>query len=660
MKQKFGIQIVIWITVWLLFTASMLFFFPKNSDTVLTSDAANTDLTKQGTNQGDSEADPTELTTDWRDWEKPTVTVNPAKPQTEKTEKSEKPAVSPTPSEDVLVEIVAAYAKLYGKDAEKLSVRVEGKVWSGSVCYYAVFVDDADVEYEQRMSKETVLGYHFRYATTQPLLIYGKGKFYSVYDAFIVDDVIPTSDIGYLQKQYETNHPQLYEKGSRTRLLTKEIVSEYARRYGKNAEDLSVRYVAEVTKAQIEYYGVFVDDINTQYEETPCKETVKYQTFRYATGQQMLIYCDGQLYTLSEATAIADINFSELYQQYKAYYPALYDPLLVAAQNEAEIIEAYARQYGKDAEKLSVRIIYEDTWTNLEYFAVFVDDETQPYAAMPRLQRLGESLFSYPTAQPLLIYCQGSFSPIEEVYQHDYDMSMLNRYNLYYVWKEHSLLYPELYEESYLRKLAEQEIKALCTVRYGKGTAADYSVRFVTDYLNAFVVYIDGRYVNDPAVYRQQVGGLGFVYDDGKAMLVYCDGAIYTLPQALADHVIPYDTVKELYGICNPQLTEEIVAAHQALDDCDISSSHTVEYIAAVGGRYVIFFHCPNWMYHCMEWSQTVNGLKFRYSDGQSMDVYYNGHFYSIPDAFEKGILTPEQLRYIYEIYCGRYDYGSG
>ena len=85
MKQKFGIQIVIWITVWLLFTASMLFFFPKNSDAVLTSDAANTGLTKQGTNQGDSEADPTELTTDWRDWEKPTVTVNPAKPQTEKT-----------------------------------------------------------------------------------------------------------------------------------------------------------------------------------------------------------------------------------------------------------------------------------------------------------------------------------------------------------------------------------------------------------------------------------------------------------------------------------------------------------------------------------------------------------------------------------------------
>ena len=79
--------------------------------------------------------------------------------------------------------------------------------------------------------------------------------------------------------------------------IEREIISAYAKQFGKNESKLSVRIVAEYG----DVYAVYVDEDGFAYEDEMIEEVVHFYPFRYTNTQTMSIYKDGRIYTLPDA-----------------------------------------------------------------------------------------------------------------------------------------------------------------------------------------------------------------------------------------------------------------------------------------------------------------------------------------------------------------------
>lgn len=77
--------------------------------------------------------------------------------------------------------------------------------------------------------------------------------------------------------------------------------------------------------------------------------------------------------------------------------------------------------------------------------------------------------------------------------------------------------------------------------------------------------------------------------------------------------------------------------------------------ISQFGDTYALFVDMPFWMYTQALWTDTVNGLKFNYSNGQRMYIYADGEFYTFRVAFDEKIITANQLKTIWEDYYEKY-----
>ncbi|MBQ7324374.1 MAG: hypothetical protein IJW98_01375, partial [Clostridia bacterium] len=569
----------------------------------------------------------------------------------------ERPVTPPVqlPTESMKETILRQYAQKYGKDVSKLSLRVIGQYSDN----YIVFVDDADTLYPDKFTTDMVAGYDFRYGTAQTLLVYRSlnGRFYTLFDAY-KDGLLTSTTIRTLYNQYKTKYPDLYNSDYFHQAIGQEAAKAYAKEYGKDLSKLSVRVAGVFLRFDGDYFAVFVDEAGVRYENKPSQEVVGGKVFRYSTTQRLLIYTDGKFYSLAEFYEKDLIPYSDLYEQYRTYQSHLYEDSYVYPLIEKEMVSQYAHMYGKQESKLTAQLIYTYTYQNAECYVLFMNDQDQPSENRLIGQRVGDHIFYSRAPQTLLVYYDGSFYTLSKAYEDTMDVALLNVPKLSTLYLHYRSLYPELYEESYLQQIAEAEIKQLCVKQYGKGKASDYTVRFMTSYLDAYVVYVDGKYVADQAVSAQRVGGLIFAYPDQKAMKVYWDGRFYALADALEQQVIDYDTVKRLYSLHEAELVKEIVKAHQKADGCSKAvDSHRIEFVAQMDDRYAIYVHCPGLSYTAAMTTVTINGLDFVYGSSHMIEIYHNGKMYSVQSAFEKGILSENQLRYLYEIHRGNYDY---
>ena len=73
------------------------------------------------------------------------------------------------------------------------------------------------------------------------------------------------------------------------------------------------------------------------------------------------------------------------------------------------------------------------------------------------------------------------------------------------------------------------------------------------------------------------------------------------------------------------------------------------------GDTYVLFI--DGYGYACVETEETVNGLKFLYSNGQLLQVYANGHFYTLQEALDAQVISEDELAIVYENYYSAYPY---
>ena len=159
-----------------------------------------------------------------------------------------------------------------------------------------------------------------------------------------------------------------------------------------------------------------------------------------------------------------------------------------------------------------------------------------------------------------------------------------------------------------------------------------------------------------------EVEELVFEHNDGFEIFAYRDGeftelaALYAkggltrgqLGQISALHLAYEDRVS---SIRIPEISADIqTAMMQAFlakfdPNGNYSLSHmSVTYFGGYGNTHVGFINCDGIVYTQALTSETIDGVTFQYHSGQKLQAYYEGELMTLREAFDRGVLTREDL----------------
>lgn len=77
----------------------------------------------------------------------------------------------------------------------------------------------------------------------------------------------------------------------------------------------------------------------------------------------------------------------------------------------------------------------------------------------------------------------------------------------------------------------------------------------------------------------------------------------------------------------------------------------------AFDGAYVLFVDVVGWNYTMAIETDVIAGVEFVYSSGQKMTVYYSGKFYTLSEAYDRGVLSLASLRAVQKSYKEGHEY---
>ena len=213
--------------------------------------------------------------------------------------------------EDLRAEVEAAYVKALNLTS------FPGWSEAGGDVYYCGTHNDCVVVFRHSYSvlsvngETEIAGYTFSNYSWERIHVYKDGELRTLTDAY-EDGWLSNADIGRIHQRHLEITGQVYEQQ-----LKKEMIAAYAKRFGANAEKLSVRIVAEYG----DVCAVWIDNEGGGgYLSVIVNETVFGLTFSYNNSHTMLIYKRGDaFYTFREAYrdgVIAKENVRDLYCTY--------------------------------------------------------------------------------------------------------------------------------------------------------------------------------------------------------------------------------------------------------------------------------------------------------------------------------------------------------
>ena len=86
-------------------------------------------------------------------------------------------------------------------------------------------------------------------------------------------------------------------------------------------------------------------------------------------------------------------------------------------------------------------------------------------------------------------------------------------------------------------------------------------------------------------------------------------------------------------------------------DDVRVDEIKISRVFGIFGDTVVLFVDCDEFAYADVMCYEKVNGLTFEYGSSHMMEVYKDGHYYSILEAFEAQMLSAEQVQTVYDNY---------
>lgn len=125
-------------------------------------------------------------------------------------------------------------------------------------------------------------------------------------------------------------------------------------------------------------------------------------------------------------------------------------------------------------------------------------------------------------------------------------------------------------------------------------------------------------------------------YEDVKA---FSDRLDYSIP-LIADLEFAYPLDSET----DAEIREAYFTLYGETARIDSADDVNLRPIGLYHGVYVLFVNYDGEYVHETETTETVDGIEFRYSVAKTLDVYCDGVFYKMQEAFDAGVLTSEDI----------------
>lgn len=211
---------------------------------------------------------------------------------------------------------------------------------------------------------------------------------------------------------------------------------------------------------------------------------------------------------------------------------------------------------------------------------------------------------------------------------------------------------------------ADGEIKAAYLAKHPDYnlTESDIGLHHYGEFGGTFVLIMNlsGFDVAQVETY-QTVDGITFCFAEDESFDVYREGEVYTLQEAFDLGFLSHDNLYSvwerhraenyfLYDGGRVELrveeVQEIVAAYLETHENHSLTEEDIRLrcFGVFNDAYVLFVDEAGAAYSDVISYETVSGVEFIYSSSHSLTVYSKGEFCSVTDAFEKGLLTHDEL----------------
>lgn len=157
---------------------------------------------------------------------------------------------------------------------------------------------------------------------------------------------------------------------------------------------------------------------------------------------------------------------------------------------------------------------------------------------------------------------------------------------------------------------------------------------------------------------------IDFIFPSDQPLLIYTAGKFYTLNEAMEQSLLSFAQLITIRwgdrasgGGGFGSFVYPIWLSHSELVEIVYSNPERgaggwdFRCYGNFDGKYVIFADQKYKVYEPKETTEVVNGLKFVYPNENKLQVCANGTFYSLAEAFEKKILTADDLAEVHKIY---------
>lgn len=211
----------------------------------------------------------------------------------------------------------------------------------------------------------------------------------------------------------------------------------------------------------------------------------------------------------------------------------------------------------------------------------------------------------------------------------------------------------------------EKEIVSTFAKKYGLDASEINLVKCDTQ-IGIYAVYACG---DDTALSYETVGPITFIFPTTPHQMEICRyGRFYSVSTAYERSLLSYDdwfNIAEKRGKSWYHLDEEKWAEIQLTGE-EIKSAfakmHNVSsdtvWFSSYGeynGAYPVMISAENFGYAAAITYDVVGEIILTYSSSHKMDVYYDGKFYTLPAAYNNGLLTNSDLIEIAKRYGGYY-----
>lgn len=420
-----------------------------------------------------------------------------------------------------------------------------------------------------------------------------------------------------------------------------------------------------------------------------------------------LYYCaDGQLISLDQAYSdgsITKTDVAQIQQRHLAYQAFFQNRKEYSINVEmgdttldgdivSAIKQAYASKVLKDNDydlsSLAVNCVY--TPPSEVFYAVYIGDEEENSGKEISYYAYRSTVFAYYTQMPLLIYCDGSLYTLEEFEQSGIvdDLSLSTYYSdlfMTYMKTEKSQAKPS-YDSIVLPDFSHVSLNS------EQKELVKYAAYCWEEQCGEALVWLDEIHLTGATCYgiygetviffvateeegrtEVKVGDYSYWYDYCFDLRAFYDGKFYSIDAAYMQGLLNDENLHSIYhvhgknvsnihlfrieqlpklGYIMPETEKDLLIRKEISETITNLTPENVKYrCVAIFGDDTYALYSDNGMVGFMVTYEEVGGYWFVYGDSNKVQILSNGELYTMPEAYENGLITLQQVAHLRDVY---------